>query len=339
MTHPVLRSRRQILAGLGVAAAAAMLPLGREQPHAAAGASMSSGPKPASTPWVFGLQLYTLEDAPAKDLNGTLKTVADIGYRTVELPQAYGKSAAALRQAIDAVGLSCPAIHALPRASEGSWDIEGDVSRLADDVYTLGAAYVVVPAPRYSDALVEALKHPPEGGFNTTNLAELIKMLKADDWKRTADLLNEKAAILARSGIRLAYHNHGFDFSPVDHGKSGFDILLERTDPKLVDFELDVGWATVAAQDIRGLFQRAQGRIRLLHLKDAQKPSSNPLDLASADVGQGIVDWRGLFTLIRETKVRHLFVEQEAPWNGTTPMQAVRAGYAYLSQNFGTVKA
>lgn len=292
----------------------------------------------AGTPWALGLQLYTLEDAPARDLAGTLRAVAGIGYHTVELPQAYGKSASALREAIDAAGLSCPAIHVLARASQGSWDIEGDVSQLADDMYTLGATYAIVSAPRYPDALVEALQRPPEGGFNATNLAELIKLLKADDWKRTADLLNEKGQVLARSGIRVGYHNHGFDFAPIEHGKSGFDILLERSDAKLVDFELDVGWATVGGQDIPNLFRRAQGRIRLLHLKDAQKVSSNPLDLASADVGTGIVDWRELFTLIRETRVRHLFVEQEAPWNGTTPMKAVRAAHTYLTQNFGAQK-
>jgi sugar phosphate isomerase/epimerase len=330
MNQPVLRSRREILGGLGATAALALLPMAREQPLAAALTS-----KAAQAPWVLGLQLYTLEDAPIKDLNGTLKAVAGIGYRTVELPQAYGRSAASLRQALDAVGLTCPALHVLARPSGGSWDIEGDVSPLADDMYTLGATHAIVSAPRYPDALVEALKRPPEGGFNSTNLAELIKLLKADDWKRTADLINEKAEVLARSGMRVGYHNHGFDFAAVEHGKSGFDILLERTDPKLVDFELDVGWATTAGQSLRPLFEQAHGRIRLLHIKDTLKTSRNPLDLASTDVGTGIVDWRELFALIRETRIRHLFVEQEAPWNNTTPMQAIRAAQAYLTQNFG----
>ncbi len=55
----------------------------------------------------------------------------------------------------------------------------------------------------------------------------------ADDWKRTADLMNDKAEILARSGIQAGYHNHGFDFMPGGKGRQErrYDILLERTDP------------------------------------------------------------------------------------------------------------
>lgn len=329
---PHFRSRREILGGLGAVAAAALLPAVRSPALAAAA---SSGTDTASAPWLLGLQLYTLEDAPAKDLNGTLKQVADIGYRTVQISQTYGRSAEQLRLALKQSGLWCPAIHVLPRPAANSWDLEGDMSRLADDIYTIGASYAVVPAPRYSDALVDALNHPPPGGFNADSLAGLLKFMSADDWKRTADQMNEKAEILARSGIRVGYHNHGFDFVPVANGKSGYDILLERTDPKLVDLELDVGWAVCARQDVKALFQRANGRIRTLHIKDTARVSSNPMDLASTDVGTGIVNWQEVFALVRETRVRYLFVEQEAPWGNNTPMKAARAAYAYISKQFG----
>lgn len=335
MTQPILRSRRELLATLGVVAAAAAIPAGSKRALAAADAT-STDASGAGTPWSLGLQLYTLEDAPAKDLSGTLREVAQIGYRTVQLSQSYGKSALQLRRALNDAGLSCPAMHVLPRPATHCWDLEGDMSRLADDIYTLGASYAVVPAPRYSDALVEALQHPPKGGFNAEKLAAAFdKSMTADDWKRTADLLNEKAQILARSGIRMGYHNHGFDFVPMEKDRTGYDILLERTDPKLVDLELDVGWAVSAGQDINGLFQRAQGRVRLLHLKDTAKVASNSMELASTDVGTGIVDWKQVFALVRETRVRYLFVEQEAPWVDTTPMKSARAAYAYVSTQFG----
>lgn len=334
MTRPYPLSRREVLGGLGVAAAAALLPAvpSRARADNETAASSKQG---VSSPWWLGLQLYTLEDAPAKDLQGTLKEVANIGYRTVQISQTYGRSAAQLRGALNQAGLWCPAIHVLPRPAANSWDLEGDMSRLADDIYTLGASYAVVPAPRYSDALVDALSHPPSGGFTPASLLPLLKLMSADDWKRTADLMNEKAEILARSGIRVGYHNHGFDFVPVAGGKSGYDILLERTDPKLVDLELDVGWAVCAGQDVKTLFERAHGRIRTLHLKDISKATGNPMELASTDVGTGIVNWRELFSLIRATRVRYLFVEQEAPWGNTTPMQAARVAYTYISKQFG----
>jgi sugar phosphate isomerase/epimerase len=331
MSEVQLRSRRQVLGGLGVLAATALLPVVRARAEAGAPANAET----VSPPWQLGLQLYTLEDAPSKDLHGSLKEVAGIGYRTVQISQTYGRSAQQLRSALDRAGLACPAIHVLPRPATHSWDLEGDMSRLADDIYTLGATYAVVPAPRYSDALVDALNHPPPGGFNADKLLGALKLMGADDWKRTADLMNEKAEVLARSGIRVGYHNHGFDFVPVANGKSGYDILLERTDPKLVDLELDVGWAVSAGQDVKALFHRANGRIRTLHLKDTARVSSNPMDLASTDVGTGIVNWREVFGLIRENRVRYLFVEQEAPWVNTSPMKAARVAYAYISKQFG----
>jgi sugar phosphate isomerase/epimerase len=313
-----------------------MLPAIRAQARTEADATgAAANAVNVSTPWQLGLQLYTLEGAPAKDLDGTLKEVAGIGYRTVQISQTYGRSVQQLRRALDRAGLSCPAIHVLPRPAPNSWDLEGDMSRLADDIYMLGATYAVLPVPRYSDALVDALNHPPPGGFNAEKLFGVLKLMGADDWKRTADLMNEKAQILARSGIRVGYHNHGFDFVPVEQGKSGYDILLERTDPKLVDLELDIGWAVSAGQDVKALFRRVNGRIRTVHLKDTAKVSSNPMDLASTDVGTGIVNWREVFGLIRETRVRYLFVEQEAPWVNTSPMKAARAAYAYISKQFG----
>jgi sugar phosphate isomerase/epimerase len=321
-----------VLGGLGVLVAAAMLPTIRAQADAGGAAANAAN---AVSPWLLGLQLYTLEDAPAKDLDGTLREVANIGYPTVQISQTYGLSAQQLRRALNRAGLACPAIHVLPRPATNSWDLEGDLSRLADDIYTLGATYAVVPVPRYSDALVDALNHPPPGGFNAEKLFGVLKLMGADDWRRTADLLNEKAQILARSGIRVGYHNHGFDFVPVEKGKSGYDILLERTDPKLVDLELDVGWAVSAGQDVKSLFHRANGRVRTVHLKDTARVSSNPMDLASTDVGTGIVNWQEVFGLIRETRVRYLFVEQEAPWVNTSPMKAARAAYAYISKQFG----
>lgn len=335
MTRLQLRSRRQVLGGIGVLAAA-VLPTIRAQARTEAGgekAAVAAGN--VISPWQLGLQLYTLEDAPAKDLEGTLEEVAGIGYRTVQISQTYGRSAQQLRRALDQAGLSCPAIHVLPRPATNSWDLQGDMSRLADEIYLLGATYAVLPVPRYSDALVDALNRPPPGGFDAEKLFGLIKLMRGDDWKRTADLMNEKAQILARSGIRVGYHNHGFDFVPVEQGKSGYDMLLERTDPKLIDLELDVGWAVSAGQDVEALFHRANGRIRTVHLKDTLKVSSNPMDLASTDVGTGIVNWRQVFELIRETRVRHLFVEQEAPWVNTSPMKAARAAYAYISKQFG----
>lgn len=319
--------RRRLLGSLSAAAGAALL---GSFAGGARAAGLSDEPG-----WVPGLQLYTLGDAPAKDLAGTLETVSRIGYRAIELPGFYGRSPAELRRALDRAQLICPAIHAAPRKTPGMWDIEGEIEKLAADVRLLGAEYVVVPIMLLPDAVMQGLRNPPPGGFTQPAVLDLLAKITADDWKRTTDLLNRSAARLARSGIRLAYHNHSAEFLPLADGSNGFDLLLANTDPGLVQFELDIGWAVSAGQDLDALFRRAGNRIRLLHLKDTGAKSGVALEMVPADVGTGIVPWHKVADAIRNYRIRHLFVEQEPPFPGE-PMDSVRTAYRYLTTLFAS---
>lgn len=319
-------SRRETVRALTVAAGAL--------PAMAA----SRGRVRAVSGWVPGLQLYTLGDAAAKDLDGTLRQVAAIGYRAVELPGDYGHRPDAWRRAFAAHGLHCPAIHVVPRPMPGAWDLSGDLPRLAADVRALGARRAVVSIALLPDRILDALLHPPAGGLAPDAATALFATMTADEWKRCADLLNDRARRLARSGVALAYHNHGFEFMPLATGGNGYDLLLRHTDPALVDFELDVGWAVSAGQDIDALFARAGRRIRLLHLKDAARPSSQALEMVPADVGRGIVPWRQLATLIRRHRVTDLFVEQEPPFPGER-IASVKTAYDFLDHLFAEKRA
>jgi sugar phosphate isomerase/epimerase len=264
----------------------------------------------ATTRWTPGLQLYTLGDAAARDLDGTLEQIAAIGYRAVELAGHYGRPAVDLRWSLDRVGLVCTSAHLGARPQSGNWSLQDDPEKLVADLRTLGAAYAVLPAP----------------------LPPAAEPFRSEDWKRTAHFLNEKGAMLARSGLRIAYHNHATEFERSADAPSGFEILLADTDPKCVDFQLDVGWATAARQDIARLFAIAGDRIRLLHLKDT-RPSPSVPRLVSTNVGTGIVDWRSLVRLVRTHDIRYAYVEQEPPFPGP-PMNSVRAAYEFLSVAF-----
>lgn len=329
MSHRCPVTRRMVLGGIGALTGAALCPIA----HSGLVAHKKSGEDVSSS---LGLQLYTLGDEPERDLEGTLTAIANIGYRAVELPRSYGLSSNQLRRVLDRADLICSSIHAAPREAPGWWDLEGDPSRIAADAHELGTSYIVMSSMLMPAWMVETLKRPPPGGFDPPRLMELAKKLTEDDWKRTAELLSERAAALEKSGIRVAYHNHAMDFLPLSNGKTGFDVLLEEIRGAPVDLELDVGWAVAAGQDIRDLFRRSGQSIRLLHLKDTSSRSSTPFELVPANVGQGIVAWKELFAHIHEHKVRHLFVEQEAPF-ATTPMDAVRAAYTYISGKFGSV--
>ena len=266
-----------------------------------AAATKEAAPTRAPLKWVPGLQLYTLGLKDGDDLGAVFKALAAIGYREVEFPGNYGKPAADLRKMLDAARLVTPAAHVAPRTTNGMWSFD-DLPKFAADLKTLGANYAVVPIPYLPDRIHDALQHPP-AGFNEEAVSKLFSTLEADDWKRTADFLNEKGTALGKLGVRLAYHNHGMDFAQLPDGTNGYRILVERTDPKVLDFELDIGWAASAKQDIGPLFKLLGDRLKLLHLKDTKRLGNAVMDLASTDVGTGIVRWNDVVELMRHSKV------------------------------------
>jgi sugar phosphate isomerase/epimerase len=296
-----------------------------------AAATSDKADSTAPVRWVPGMELYTLGLKPTDDIAGAFKALAAIGYREVEFSGPYDRTAAELRRALDAAGLTGPAAHALPRPAKGAWDL-GDASKFAADLHTLGASYGVVPIPLLPDRIYEVLQHPP-AGFDMQASSRLFSTLELDDWKRTADFLNEKAIALAKDGFRLAYHNHGMDFASLPGDTNGFRVLVERTDPKLVDFELDIGWAVSAGQELPPLFRQLGDRLKLLHLKDTKRLATSVQDLASTDAGTGIVKWNELVDLVRHSSIQHMFVEQEEPFP-TTPMDAARIDYEFLTKLF-----
>ncbi len=319
-------SRRGALGALGAAAAALLTDI--SPLLAAASARVGTG-------WTPGLQLYTLGDAPAKDLSGTLRLVGQVGFKTVELPSYYGHTPKDLRSTLDDAHLTCRSIHVAPLPTPGMWDLQGDIGELIGNFHQVGADYLVVPIVMFPPSMVEAMRNPPPGGFDAAAHNALFDMITADDWKRTADLLNKRAVRLAEAGIRLAYHNHALDFRPLAGGKSGYDLLVENTDPIHVKLELDVGWAVSAGQDVDGLFRRLGSRIALLHLKDVQKPSGPALDMVPADIGAGIVPWASVAGWVHRLNIQHIYVEQEPPFPGA-PIDSVRTAYRFLSGLFAT---
>ena len=239
MNEKTFHSRRRFLAALTAAACAS----GFTGAMRSAVAKEAAGGK-SPVRWVPGMELYTLGLKPTDDIAAAFKALAALGYREVEFSGHYDRSFAELKRALDGAGLAGPALHALPRPAKGAWDLTGDLPKFAADAKTLGVSFVVVSIPLLPDRIYDVLQNPPKG-FDVAAASRLFASLEADDWKRTADLLNAKGAVLAKHGLRLAYHNHGMDFLALPGDTNGFRLLVERTDPKLVSFELDrAGTAT-----------------------------------------------------------------------------------------------
>ena len=206
----------------------------------------------------IGIQLFTVRRDLQRDVEGTLAKVAAIGFTEVEFAGFPQGTAASLRAMLDRHGLTAVSNHVRFGALRADWD------RTLDDAAALGQRYIVV-------ASIAAAERRT-----------------IDDWKRIAALFNKAGeASLARK-IQFAYHNHDFEFAPID-GKLGYDVLLEETDPRLVQFEMDLYWITRGDKDPLDYYAKWPGRFPLLHIKDMSP------DRGFADLGKGTIDFKRVF--------------------------------------------
>jgi sugar phosphate isomerase/epimerase len=277
----------------------------------------------------IGLQLYTLGDEPQKDLDGVFARVAAIGYRDLELPSLFGKSPAELKAAADrhAMKLSCIHLAVTPNMPASALGLMSPTQRIVDDLGAMGLKAAVMPIMLFPPNL----KFGGGGSFQAA-IAQAVAEAGEDLWKRTAALLNEKAAALKPHGISLGYHNHNIEFLPIGQ-TNGWDILARETDPKLVSFEVDVGWLAAAAVDPIAFFKRYGGRVRQMHVKDV-KPSTKTnyaLAMDPTEIGSGKLDWARILPAAYKAGVRNFYVEQEAPF-AMARMDAIARSYAYLSK-------
>lgn len=249
-----------------------------------------------------GLQLYTLRDDLQKDMTGTLKQVAAIGIKEVEIYDLYGKSPAEFAKILKDDGLTAPSGHYMTRHLQGNWEKE------IEDAKTVGLKY-----------MVNAILDPEE-------------RKSLDDYKRLAELYTKAGEQTRKAGIQFCYHNHNFEFHKFD-GVMPYEYLLKTLDPKFVQFEMDCFWVTHAGQDPVAYFKKYPGRFPLIHVKDMKDhpaPSQEKDDKLGmfAPVGHGTIDWKRIFAAAPTGGMKHYFIEQD--WCEQPPLEAVKMGYTYL---------
>ena len=262
----------------------------------------------------LGLQLYTVGELARKDLQGTLQRIADIGYQTIELAGLHGHTVPELRAAADGVGLKLVSIHISPDPRPGDLSLGDDLHALAASAHQLGVTDVVMPM----FSTPSRLGPPAAGEGFLAYLNRVVPQFTADDWHRTAEQLNGFGRALQREGLKFGYHNHNPEFAPLPGDTNGYQILMQETDPKVVSFELDIGWAAAAGQDPVQLMTQHKGRITQLHVKDIQASTRTNYTLQQdpTEVGSGTLDWPVLLSTAKTTKIQRYFVEQEPPFPG-----------------------
>ena len=250
----------------------------------------------------FGVQLYTVRrqvEANLPDLPSVLKQIRAIGYEQVETYwNVYSIPAKDLRRMILDVGLTVPS---------GHFDYEGLPDKL-DYARELGVSYAICPML-------------PEDKRNTP-----------DDFRRAADQFNQWGERARRLGMRFGFHNHNYEFRRLGD-TTGFDLLVSRTDPNLVCFEMDCYWITEAGQDPVAMMQKLGQRVRMLHLKDRKPrfPPSQQLNKSAehfTEVGNGTIDWKSVLKTAEQLRVEHLFVEQDE--SDRPPMESLKISYRNL---------
>jgi sugar phosphate isomerase/epimerase len=240
----------------------------------------------------IGIQLYSLRSVIPRDPERTLAALASIGYRDVEMAGLYGKTATEFRGWLDHAGLRAPSGHV------DLAHVRSNIDRTLADARTLGQQYLVVPFVDQSERTL-------------------------DGYKKVAADLNAAGEQARAAGIQLAYHNHDFEFVPID-GVLPYDLLLERCDPTLVAMELDIFWITKAGHDPLAYFAKYPARFPLLHAKDMTR------DGAMVDVGKGSIDFKAILAHADEGgRLRHVFVEHDEP---PAPLDDARISYDYLSR-------
>jgi sugar phosphate isomerase/epimerase len=244
----------------------------------------------------IALQLYTVRRLAADDLAGTLGAVAAAGYEAVELAGLPDTAPGKLARLLTATRLRVVAAH------EGIERLRDDVTAVADRLAEVGCRWVIVP-------------WMPEEDRGT-----------ADDVRRFAVELGGFADALAERGMRLGYHNHAFEFEPLD-GTTVWDVLLAEL-PPAVELELDVYWAAVGGRDPVAEIRANPERIRLLHMKDIAA-GAEPRD---APVGDGTLPFPDIVEAARSVGVEWFVVEQDEPADA---LHDIERAFRYLDSLAG----
>jgi sugar phosphate isomerase/epimerase len=300
----------------------------------------------STTMWTkqAGLELFTVRDVMTdpKSYEATLDKVAEIGYKEIEPAGGYaGMTPKDFRTMLDRIGLSMPSTHS--GATEGP-----DLDTQLEGFAVMGIKYTEISAPRPAGAARPAAPPPPpaaaagvgRGPYGNGAVREAPPQTM-DAIKKQADQLNAHGKIAAKHGLKMLVHNHTQEFAPLaDYpDQRPYDVILANTDPSLVAMQIDIGWASVAGQDILGMFHKNPGRYELWHVKDAAGiPNMTPqMSMAQrmsaadlAPVGLGVVDYKTIFANAELAGMKHYCVEQDNANAWGDSVAAAKVSYTNL---------
>ena len=272
---------------------------------------------PASPPFAShpGLQLYTVREKFEKDSSGTLQKIAAIGYKEMEL---HDPSALSRTKEIKDLGMNVISTHFLSGYISGKWD----------SLKKFGQPQ----PPGTIDNIIESCAKN-EVHYMGISILFPEERQTLDDYKRFAEKTNVVAAKSKAAGVQMYYHNHSFEFEPIEN-TTPIEELLKAFDKDLVKMELDLFWTTISGNDPAQWIEKMGDRIKMLHLKDLK--AGTPKDYTTFQVpkedflavGDGVVDFEKALKAAHKTGVPYAFVEQDH--SATDPFESITRSYKYL---------
>ncbi len=289
-----MKSRRTFLKQAGLAAAGALL-----IPSFACSA--------ATEKRNIGLQLYTLRNQIGKDVKGIIEKIAAAGYKEVET---YGYSQAGGYWGMDPVSFKSLLKENGLTSPSGHFGI--------DDFITTGNKELLKP-------LIAGAAAVDNHYFTVAYLGEPIRK-KLDDYKKITARLNEAAELVSQSGLKLAYHNHDFEFKKFEGDATGYEIMLNGTDKDQIRFEMDLYWVVRSGNDPVALFNKYPGRFVMWHVKDMDKANH----AINTEVGSGTIDFKNIYKHAKQAGLEHLIVEQEN--FSKDPFVSIKQSFDYVDR-------
>jgi sugar phosphate isomerase/epimerase len=235
-----------------------------------------------------GLQLYSLRNEFKTDVAGTLARIKEWKITKIEGGGTYGLPIAEYKKLLQQNNLEMVSYGA------SFEELEKDPQAVADNAKSFGAKYLMC-----------AWVPHQEGTFALTEI------------KKAVDVFNKAGKVLADNGVKFCYHPHGYEFGPYEGG-TFFDYMVKNTDPKYVNYEMDVFWVKHPGQDPVALLKKYPNRFLLLHLKDRApgtpgNQNGRAPDESNVVLGKGDV---GIAAIMQEAKkigIKYAFIEDESP--------------------------
>ena len=256
-----------------------------------------------------GLALYTVRDDMTTNAKATLMAVTDAGYKNIEAAgyedgKFYDMSPADFKKLLKELRLNPISTH------QASVTLENADSMIAH-VKEAGFKYFVIPIP-------------PMGLFKNDEQTGTMSMTGGA--ANLAEIITTLGKKCEAAGLKLLYHNHDFEFKKDDDGIVPIDYLLENTDPKYVNFQMDLFWVTKAGADPVAYFEKYPGRFKIWHVKDMDEKGR------FAPVGKGTIDFARILEKKKLSGLKYYMVEQDKTFDGLQPIDAIKISHEGLSK-------